>query len=81
MHARIEVVSELITWPRTNQGCRLTKIAALITTGAASAIQLTAANRSAPVQPPAKTPPIRVTSKKRVAIAMQLRKVMAEESA
>ena len=81
VQARTEVVRELTTWPSTNHGWRFTNTAALITTGAASAIQLTAANRSAPTHPSANTPPIRATRMKSVAIAMQLRKVMAEESA
>ena len=48
--------------------------------GAASAIQVSAANRNAPGNPPANAPPIRATRRKIVAIAMQVRKWMTEES-
>lgn len=55
--------------------------AAFTISGADKAIQQTAANRNAPGNPPAKTPPIRATSRKTVAIAMQLKNVMVDESA
>jgi hypothetical protein len=79
--ARTDVVSALTTCPTANQGWRLMNTAAFTISGADNAIQHTAAKRNAPGNPPANTPPIRATSKKTVAIAMQLRKVIADESA
>ncbi|MEY2508660.1 MAG: hypothetical protein QOH01_2989 [Verrucomicrobiota bacterium] len=55
--------------------------AAFTTTGAVNAIQHTAPKRNPPGNPPENTPPIRATSRNSVAIAMQLRNVIAEESA
>ena len=78
--ASTEVVRAFTTWPTTNQGCRLTKTAAFTMSGAESAIQQTAANRNAPANPPANTPPIRATRRNTVAIATPLRNVIVEDS-
>src|SRR5205085_12393099 len=80
VQARIEFVSAFTTWPTTNQGWRLMNTAALTINGADHAIQTTAAKRNAPGQPPAKTPPVRATRRKTVAIPMKLRNVTREES-
>jgi len=78
--ARTEVVNAFTAWLTTNHGCKLMNTAASTMSGADHAIQTTAAKRNAPGNPPANTPPIRATKRKTVAIPMQLRSVIVEES-